>query len=232
MRSRPSAQRAAVRRVFIAQRKIRAARSLRALRRRRRVRPRKRRRYAGKFGKRRRRLERRDKVQIARLLARRQPRAALRRHVRHGLATVSVLRRQLRYTRVAAVAGLFSISTPNVVAFRAGVAAGAVLKQRPHLALLLRAQRFRQHMRVNRRRCPLLNRRALRRKRLKERKKFRDSIVQTRSLDILGAKARRRHLLRSRKRSRQLLQLGQAKPLPQLYIAPRAAAVPPLRRFF
>lgn len=232
MRSRSLAQRVAVRRVFIAQRKILIARSQRALRRRRRVRPRKRRRYAGKFGKRRRRLERRDKVQFTRFLARRQSRTALRRHVRRGLVTVSALRRQLRYTRVAAVAGLLSASAPNVVAFRAGAAAGAVLKQRPRLALLLRAQRFRQRMRAIGHKFPLLNRRVLRRKRSKERKKFRENIVRARSLGTLGTKSQRQHLLRARKGIRQLVRASRAEPLPQSHVMHRGAPTPPLRRFF
>jgi len=146
VRSRSLAQRIAIRRIFVAQRRILASRSQRALRRRRRVRPRKRRRYMGKFGKRRRRLERRDKVQFARFLARGRSRAALRRRARHGLIAASASRRRAHYARVTAVAGLFSAATSKAITFRTGVAAGSALKQHPRLALLLCAQRFRRRV--------------------------------------------------------------------------------------
>jgi len=232
VRSRSLAQRIAIRRVFVAQRRILTSRAQRALRRRRRVRPRKRRRYAGKFGKRRRRLERRDKVQFTRFLARGRSRTALRRRVRHGLTAASTSHRQLHYARITAIAGLLSAATSKATAFRADVAAGSALKQHPRLALLLRAQRARRRAWTTRRNFPLLNRRALRRKRLKERKRFREGIAQARSLDAPSAKSRRRRLLHTRKGGRQLLRGGQANPLPQPHVAYRGAPTPPLRRFF
>ena len=232
VRSRSLAQRIAIRRIFVAQRRILTSRAQRALRRRRRVRPRKRRRYMGKFGKRRRRLERRDKVQFTRFLARGRSRTALRPRVRHGLVAASASRRQSHYARATAVAGLLSVAASKAIAFRAGVAAGSVLKQHPRLALLLRAQRFRRRAWTARRNSPLLSRHALRCKRLKERKRFREGIAQARSLDALSAKSRRRHLLHTRKRERKLLRGDQAHPLPRPHVSYRGAPTPPLRRFF
>jgi len=77
------------RRVFLAQRRIGAARKQRALKRRlRRIRPKTRFRYFGVFGKRRRRVERRDRLQLMRLAAATRRRVALRQKARTWLTKV------------------------------------------------------------------------------------------------------------------------------------------------
>lgn len=157
-RSRLDAYRFALRRVRVAQRVISHARAQRVLRKRRkRLRLRTRFRYRMLFGKRRRRVERRDRALIFRHVTKATRKRTVRAHTRRALNTVRRVTLNARAVYSAALSQALPAARPAVGVHHCAPVLAAV-KRRAYLSQLARVQRFYRYARNARQVRPAFNR--------------------------------------------------------------------------
>lgn len=213
LRSWPRSLDIARRRIFLAQRRSVTTQLRRAARRRaRRVNPRKRRRYSGKFGKRRRRIERRDNIQLARRVACSRPRAALRRGGRHAVIVATNVQRGYYARNVTVLRHLLS-PEPAPAAYRIGFVVNTAIKRTFRLLNMFRGRRDRQCSRMVKHEASTFNRHAIRSMRLRERKRQKERLMKLLALGNRHDRPQLQSVLRRKGWARQLIRSRQSRSL-------------------